>query len=160
MASVVLQRSRKKRLEQGHPWVYGNEIASVEGNPEAGDLVNITNHQGRYLATGYYNPTSQITVRAVSYQPIEQMDQLFFTERFRSCLKHRERFLQEENAYRLVYGEADFLPGLIVDRFGDVLVVQLLTLGMDKRRKEIVDALVEVMQPQGIYERSDVRFVS
>ncbi|GAF07019.1 LSU m5C1962 methyltransferase RlmI [Paenibacillus pini JCM 16418] len=84
------------------------------------------------------------------------MDQLFFTERFRSCLKHRERFLQEENAYRLVYGEADFLPGLIVDRFGDVLVVQLLTLGMDKRRKEIVDALVEVMQPQGIYERSDV----
>ncbi len=156
LASVILQKGRKKRLEQGHPWIYKNEIESVEGNPQPGDLVQVMNHQGRYLATGYYNPASQITVRAVSYREIEQMDQAFFAERFLSCLKHRERFLQDANAYRLVYGEADFLPGLIVDRFDDVLVIQLLTMGMDTRRKEIVDALVEVMNPRGIYERSDV----
>lgn len=156
MASVVLVRSRKKRLEQGHPWIYNNEIASVEGSPEPGDLVDVVNHQGRYLATGYYNPASQITVRVISYHPVETMDRAFFAERFRGCLEHRERFLKGDNAYRLVYGEADFLPGLIVDRFGDVLVVQLLTLGMDVHRTDIVDALVEVLSPQGIYERSDV----
>ncbi len=156
LASVVLQKNRKKRLEQGHPWIYSNEIETTEGDPQPGDLVHVKSHQGRYLATGYYNPASQITVRAVSYREIERMDRAFFAERFRSCLKHRERFLKEGNAYRLVYGEADFLPGLIVDRFDDVLVVQLLTLGMDIRRQDIVDALVEVMNPRGIYERSDV----
>jgi 23S rRNA (cytosine1962-C5)-methyltransferase len=156
LASVILHRSHKKRIEQGHPWVYKSEIASVEGEPEAGQLVDVLNHQKRYLGTGYYNSASQITVRIVSYRKLEGMDQDFFVERFRNCLQHRERFIKGENAYRLVYGEADFLPGLIVDRFNDILVVQLLTLGMDVCRKAIVDALVEVMQPQGIYERSDV----
>ena len=136
MPSVTLERSRKKRLEHAHPWIFNNEIASVDGNPEPGDLVNVLNHQGRYLATGYYNPASQITVRVVAYQPLEseQMDTAFFVARFRDCLRHRERFIQDGEAYRLVYGEADFLPGLIVDRFGSILVVQLLTLGMDRCR--------------------------
>lgn len=156
MPSVILERSRKKRLEQGHPWVYKSEIASVEGEPKPGDVVSVLNHQGRFLASGYYNPQSQITVRTVSYEPVETMDKAFFAARFQECLKHRERFIGDENAYRLVYGEADFLPGLIVDRFDDVLVMQLLTLGMDRCREDIVNALVEVVQPKGIYERSDV----
>ncbi len=155
VASVILSRSRKKRLELGHPWVYKSEIESVEGEPVAGSLVQVLDHRRRFLATGYYNPASQITVRAVSFVTLEKMDAAFFVERFRECLKHRERFVHE-NAYRLVYGEADFLPGLIVDRFGDVLVIQLLTLGMDVCRDAIVEALVTVMQPVGIYERSDV----
>lgn len=156
MAAVILQRGRKKRLEQGHPWIYNNEIARVEGEPAPGELVQILGHQGKFLAVGYYNPQSQITVRVVSYQPLETMDHSFFAARFAECLAHRERFLGDTDAYRLVYGEADFLPGLIVDRFADVLVVQILTLGMDVCREAIVSALVEVMQPQGIYERSDV----
>ncbi|MDP4096997.1 class I SAM-dependent rRNA methyltransferase [Paenibacillus sp. P96] len=156
MASVILERGRKKRLEQGHPWVFKNEITSVEGDPAAGEVVAIVNHQGRFLASGYYNPASQITVRVVSYQPLERMDKEFFAARFRDCLQHRHRFIAEGDAYRLVYGEADFLPGLVVDRFKDVLVVQLLTLGMDRRREEITEALVEVFGPAGIYERSDV----
>ncbi|WP_438346886.1 class I SAM-dependent rRNA methyltransferase [Paenibacillus sp. FA6] len=156
MASVILQRSQKKRLEHGHPWVFKSEIATVEGDPEAGQLVSVLNHQKKYLGTGYYNPASQITVRIVSYRPIESMDQAFFTERLQNCLQHRERFTPGETAYRLVYGEADFLPGLIVDRFGDVLVIQLLTLGMDLCRNDIVASLIEVMHPEGIYERSDV----
>lgn len=155
MPSVILQRGRKKRLEQGHPWIYSNEIEKVEGEPEPGSLVAVLDWRGKFLATGYYNPASQITVRAVSYQPLEAMDVSFFIQRFEHCLAHRGRFVRE-NAYRLVYGEADFLPGLIVDRFGDILVVQLLTLGMDRCRDSIVEALVSVLQPAGIYERSDV----
>lgn len=156
MPSVILDRNRKKRLEESHPWVFKSEIATVEGSPAPGEIVQVMNHQGRFLASGYYNPNSQITVRVVSYQPLEKMDTAFFAARFRDCLNHRERFIGEENAYRLVYGEADFLPGLIVDRFADVLVVQLLTLGMDRCRESIVEALVEVLSPLGIYERSDV----
>lgn len=155
MGSIILQRSRRKRLEQGHPWIFRNEIENVEGEPTPGSLVEVLDHRRRYLATGYYNPASQITVRVVSYAPLEQMDVDFFVARFRDCLKHRERFVKED-AYRFVYGEADFLPGLTVDRFGDVLVVQLLTLAMDQCRDIIVQALVEVLQPVGIYERSDV----
>lgn len=155
MATVVLQRSRKKRLEQGHPWVFKNEIETVEGEPVPGGLVEIMDYRRRYLATGYYNPASQITVRVVSYTPLTEMDTSFFVRRFTECLKHRERFVNE-SSYRLVYGEADFLPGLIVDKFGDVLVVQLLTLGMDRCREQIVTALTEVLRPVGIYERSDV----
>lgn len=156
MAEVILQRARKKRLEQGHPWVFATEIAEIKGEAEPGELVHVHNHQGRHFATGYYNPASQIRVRIVSSSPLAEMDTAFFVERFTRCLQHRERFLPGAEAYRLVYGEADFLPGLIVDRFGDVLVVQLLTLGMDKRRQEIVEALVQVVGPKGIYERSDV----
>ncbi|HEY4392196.1 MAG TPA: class I SAM-dependent rRNA methyltransferase [Paenibacillus sp.] len=155
MASVILNKTRKKRLEQAHPWVYRNEIESVEGEAEPGSLVQIYDHRRKFLATGYYNPASQITVRVVSYRQLEMMDLEFFTERFKECLDHRERFVGGD-AYRLVYGEADFLPGLIVDRFADVLVVQLLTLGMDKCREAIVEALVKVLQPSAIYERSDV----
>ncbi|MEJ8304204.1 class I SAM-dependent rRNA methyltransferase [Saccharibacillus sacchari] len=155
MAKVILDKNRKKRLEEGHPWIYKSEIASTEGNPAPGDVVEVTDHRGKPLGTGYYNENSQITVRLLSHGKVEQMDEAFFVSRFRDCLRHRDRFVVG-TAYRLVYGEADFLPGLIVDRFDDVLVVQILTLGMDRRRAEIVNALVEVMRPVGIYERSDV----
>lgn len=156
LASVILTKSRKKRVEQGHPWIYKNEIESVEASAEPGQLVEVKNHQGRYLATGYYNPASQITVRVVSYEPVTTMDKAFFVRKFDQALQHRDRFVTGGDAYRLIYGEADYVPGLVVDRFGDVLVVQILTLGMDLCREAIVEALVEVVQPKGIYERSDV----
>ncbi|UVI33602.1 class I SAM-dependent rRNA methyltransferase [Paenibacillus spongiae] len=154
-AKVILKRERKKRLEQGHPWLYASEIDRMDGSAEPGSLVDIVNHQGRYLATGYWNPQSQITVRVVAYKAIEAMDEAFFRERFKQCAQHRRRFVEGKDC-RLVYGEADFLPGLVVDRFGGVLVIQLLTLGMEVNRDTIVDMLVEVFAPQGIYERSDV----
>lgn len=152
---IVLQKARKKRTEQGHPWIFASEIDRMEGEAAAGDLVDVATAQGKYLATGYWNPKSQITVRIVSYRPDIEMDEAFFAERFRECAAHRRRFVAGSDC-RLVYGEADFLPGLVVDRFGGVLVIQLLTLGMDIRREAIVKALVEVFAPQGIYERSDV----
>jgi 23S rRNA (cytosine1962-C5)-methyltransferase len=156
MAAVILTRSRKKRLEAGHPWVFGTEIAAVEGDPQPGAIVGIYDHARRFLASGYYNPQSQIRVRVVDYKPLPDMDAAFFRARFERCREHRRRFVPDADACRLVYGEADLLPGLIVDKFGDVLVVQILTLGMDVRRDAIVSALVDVFAPRGIYERSDV----
>ncbi|XEC96806.1 class I SAM-dependent rRNA methyltransferase [Paenibacillus tarimensis] len=155
-AKIVLNRSRKPRLELGHPWIFGNETDRMDGEAVPGGLVDVVDHKGRYLATGYWNPESQIRVRIIAYRPIEEMDKAFFAERLERCKGHRERFIPGQSDCRLVYGEADFLPGLTVDRFGGVLVVQLLTLGMDVRREALVDALVEVFEPQGIYERSDV----
>ena len=156
MAAVILHKKRKPRLEQGHPWVYKSEIERIEGEIQPGQLVSVQTHQGKYLATGYYNEASQLTVRIVSYSPLEAMTTDFFVDRFTRCFGHRQRFVKGAQSYRLVYGEADFLPGLIVDKFENTLVVQLLTLGMDRCRESIVEALVQVMKPAGIYERSDV----
>ncbi|WP_442603691.1 class I SAM-dependent rRNA methyltransferase [Paenibacillus sp. KN14-4R] len=156
MTAVYLHKKRKPRIEGAHPWVFASEIERVEGEPVPGSIVTVRNHVGMFLAAGYYNPKSQITVRIMSYEELEDTSVEFFAERFRRCQDHRARFVPGADACRLVYGEADFLPGLIVDRFGDILVVQILTLGMDTRREQIVQALVEVFQPKGIYERSDV----
>lgn len=156
MAAVFLNKKRKPRVEQGHPWVYKSEIERTDGEIVPGQLVSVQNHLGKYLATGYYNEASQLTVRIVSYSPLEAMTTAFFVERFTRCFQHRQRFVKGAQSYRLVYGEADFLPGLIIDKFENTLVVQLLTLGMDLCRENIVEALVQVMNPAGIYERSDV----
>ena len=92
--------------------------------------LQVLSHIGQFLAVGYYNPKSQIVVRVVSYKPLEAMTKLFFAERFRQCLALRTNdLLQQGDSYRLVYGEADFLPGLIVDKFADILVVQILNFG-------------------------------
>ncbi|WP_276355999.1 class I SAM-dependent rRNA methyltransferase [Cohnella caldifontis] len=153
---AVLTRTRRPRLEQGHPWVYANEIERWEGEPEPGGLAQLVDAKGKFLAVGYVNPFSQIAVRVVSYTPLEAMDAAFFRSRFERCAAFRSRFVGDAVSCRLVYGEADFLPGLIVDRFSDVLVVQVLTLGMEKTRDVWLPALIEVFRPAGVYERSDV----
>ncbi|QJD83658.1 class I SAM-dependent rRNA methyltransferase [Cohnella herbarum] len=155
-AAVWLNKGRRQRLEEGHPWIYANEIAKMEGEAKPGQLVEVKDHRGQLLGTGYWNPASQITVRIVAYGPLEAMDEDFFRKRFERAKDHRYRFLGEETSCRLVYGEADFLPGLVVDRFNDVLVVQVLTLGMDVAKEAWLPALVDVFAPRGIYERSDV----
>lgn len=155
-ASVWLNKGRRPRLEEGHPWIYANEIAKTEGQTEPGQLVLVRDHRGMLLGTGYWNPASQITVRVVSFGTLESMDNEFFRSRFELAGEHRRRFLGEGASCRLVYGEADFLPGLIVDRFDNVLVVQVLSLGMEKARDAWLPALIDVFVPRGIYERSDV----
>jgi len=155
-AAVWLIKGRRPRLEEGHPWIYANEIAKTEGADEPGQLVEVRDHRGQPLGTGYWNPASQITVRLVSYGQLESMDGDFFRKRFKRALAHRVRFLGEGASCRLVFGEADFLPGLVVDRFGGVLVVQVLSLGMEKARAHWLPALIDVFSPQGVYERSDV----
>jgi 23S rRNA (cytosine1962-C5)-methyltransferase len=156
MATVILNKKRKKRLEAGHPWVFANEIDRMEGEAQPGDIVTVQQNNGKFLARGYYNPRSQIAVRVMSYHPTEEIDQEFFTRRIRQAWAYRRRFVEDTNACRLVYGEADFLPGLIVDKFGDVLVIQVLSLGMDVRKPLVLEALKTVFEPKAIYERSDV----
>jgi len=156
VAALILNKTRKKRLEAGHPWIYRNEVERIDGDAAPGALADVFDHRGKYLATAYVNPASQMIGRVVSYRPIERMDKAFFAERFRVCLEIRRRFTDDPRYCRMVYGEADFLPGLTVDRFGDVLVVQIVTLGMDVARDAIVEALVDAFEPRTIYERSDV----
>ena len=156
MTTVVLHKKRKKRLELGHPWVFNNEIERIDGEPEPGDIVSITDHRGQFLAKGYYNPRSQISVRVLTYNEAEEIDQAFFTKKVREAWEYRQRVVDDTNACRLIYGEADLLPGLIVDKFADVLVIQVLSLGIDMRKGLIIEALKEVIRPKAIYERSDV----
>jgi len=156
VATLVLKSSRKKRLEAGHPWIFKNEVERIDGEPEPGGIVEVTDHRGKFLASAYVNPVSQMIGRVVSYGKLERMDKAFFVERFRACVNVRERFVDDPRYCRIVYGEADFLPGLTVDRFGDTLVLQIVTLGMDRVRGDIVEALVDVFAPKTIYERSDV----
>lgn len=156
MAKLILNTTRKKRLEAGHPWIYANEVERQEGDLEPGSVVEVLDHRGKFLASAYVNPASRMIGRVVSYQPMGRMDLAFFVERFRICLEVRSRFMEDVRYGRMVYGEADFLPGLTVDRFGDVMVVQIVTLGMDLVRDTMVQALVEVFAPKTVYERSDV----
>lgn len=156
LAKAYLKKQRKKRLENGHPWVYLSEIERVEGNPQSGDVVEVVNHAGVFLAKGYLNLNSQLAVRILTYNPKEEIDQRFFTKRVREAWEFRKRFLNDDNACRVIYGEADFLPGVVVDKFADVLVIQILSLGMERLRDQLVQGLIDVIQPKGIYERSDV----
>lgn len=158
MATVYLAKGRQKRVEEGHPWIYQTEIERVEGEFSPGDVVDVADHRGRFLARGYINPRSTIAVRIFTRRP-EEIDRDFFRRRILSAWEFRQRIFlpgqQETDALRVIYGEADFLPGLIVDKFADYLVVQTLTLGIDRWKPVLVDLLQEILQPKGIFERND-----
>ncbi|ASA96706.1 class I SAM-dependent rRNA methyltransferase [Anoxybacillus flavithermus] len=156
MANVFLKRKRKKRLELGHPWVFQSEVDYIEGDFEPGDFVNVYNHQRHFLAKGYINPKSQMIVRVLTQNPNDELNAQFFMNRIRQAWAYRERMIPGVRSCRAVYGEADFLPGLIVDKYEDVLVVQILSLGMEKRKEWILQALLDVFQPKAIYLRNDV----
>lgn len=155
MAKVILERKRKKRLEQGHPWIYKSEVEHIEGDFEPGDFVDVYNHQGHFLAKGYINPRSQMIVRILSYTK-EEITECFFVDKIRKAWELRKRMIPGVNSCRAIYGEADFLPGLVVDKYEDVLVVQIMALGMEVRKEWILKGLLEVFQPKAIYLRNDV----
>ncbi len=157
-ARVRLKKGKEKRLLSGHPWVYRGDIDAVRGPASPGDVVLLENFRGKPLGLGYYNPLSLITVRFLTENPEEEIDAAFFARRIQRALGYRLRLFREEktNAFRVVFAEADFLPGLIVDRFDALLVVQFLTMGMERKREVILEALEGVLCPEGIYERSDV----
>ncbi len=156
MAVVQLARGRSRRIAAGHPWVYQTEVEAVKGHVEPGDIVDVVDHRGKFHGRGYINPASQILVRLLTSHE-EPVDAGFFQRRLTRAWEYRRRMLPGADACRVVFGEADFLPGLIVDRFGPVLVVQTLALGIDRWRPEIVDILQDMLAPEGIYERNDAR---
>ncbi|MDI6872187.1 MAG: class I SAM-dependent rRNA methyltransferase [Bacillota bacterium] len=153
-ATVVLKRGRDQRLRSGHAWVYAGEVDRVEGEPAPGDLVALTNSAGHFLGLGYYNPASQIVVRRLT-EGDEPVDREFFRRRLARALSLRAAALPGATSCRLVFGEGDGLPGLIVDRFEDVLVWQVLTLGMEVRQEMLAELLVELVAPAGLYARND-----
>nr|WP_041459076.1 class I SAM-dependent rRNA methyltransferase [Ammonifex degensii] len=155
MARVILLPGKERRLLAGHLWVYEGEIKKVEGEVEPGGIVSVYSSRGKFLGRGYFNPHSQITVRLLTRED-EEINESFLRRRLEAALAFRQRVVKEASAYRLVNGEGDLLPGLVVDRYGDYLVVQVLTLGMEKLRPLLIPLLVELLSPRGIYERSDV----
>lgn len=156
MANVILRRGAHKRIQGGHPWLFKTEVESIEGEYAAGDIVDVITGKGRFLGRGFINPRSQIIVRMLTDKQ-EEIDEAFFRKRIEAAWRYRKQILQEPEYCRLVFGEADFLPGLVVDKFGEYLVVQTLALGMDIRMDIILKILDELIAPIGIYERNDVR---
>ena len=155
MARAILLPGKEKRVYTCHPWVFLSDIDRVEGDCLPGDIVEIVSSKGRFLAQGYYNPNSQIALRIMSYRQDEAIDRELIFRRIHDAVEYRRAFADLKSC-RLVFAESDRLPALIVDAFGDVLVIQCLALGMERFKKDVVDALVEEMHPQGIWERNDV----
>ncbi len=154
MNSAILIPGKEKRVLGGHPWVFRSDIAKVEGNPEPGEVVQVCSTKGRFLAMAYYNPLSQITLRVLSLRE-EPIDEAFIRRRVHEAIAYRKAFADLRSC-RLVFAESDRLPALIVDSFGDILVLQCLSLGMERFKSVVVSALAEEMRPAGIYERNDV----
>lgn len=154
MATVFLKEGRESTVLRGHPWVFSGAIAQVQGG-EAGGIVDLCDCSGTFLARGYYNPRSQIAVRVLSRQRVK-IDEAFFRQRLQRGIAWREGILSADtNACRLINAEGDLLPGLVCDRYGDYLVLQFNTAGIDKFRETIVKILAETLSPKMMYDRSD-----
>ena len=152
---VVVARGKESPLRARHPWLYSSAIAGVRGAPEPGDLVAVVDSRGRPLGQGYYNPRSQIAVRLLRFDD-GPVDEALWRERLVRAAAAREELTGETEALRLVNAESDGLPGLVVDRYRDFLVLQALTLGIERRKQALVELLSGLFSPRGIYERSDV----
>jgi 23S rRNA (cytosine1962-C5)-methyltransferase len=153
-AHLILRRHQDRRVRGGHPWVFSNEVAEVRGAPADGDLVEVHDARGAFLGRAYYNRHSLICARLLT-RGRDEIDVAFFVKRIERAVRFRETLLPGAEAVRLVYGEADQLPGLVVDRYGDVLSVQVLTLGMEVRADLVRAALEHVCAPRGAVRVAD-----
>lgn len=159
MTTLTVHADRVGPILGRHPWVFAGALVAVPEGLETGAAVRLAGPDGRFLAQGYFNGYSQIAVRVWSWEAGEAVDEAFFRRRIERALALRERLLAgtDTNAYRLVFSENDLLPGLIVDRYADVLCLQCHTRGIEAWRDTIVRALVGVLAPAGIYERSEAK---
>ncbi|MGD2164270.1 MAG: class I SAM-dependent rRNA methyltransferase [Anaerolineae bacterium] len=167
MSSVVLKQGRAKPILRRHPWIFSGSIQRVEGDPQDGDIVDVLDAGRNWLARGYFNRHSQIRVRLLTWEEDCCIDQAFWDSRIEQAIAARGSLglgapalrQPDTTAYRLVHAESDYVPGLIVDRYADWLIVQFLTLGVDRQRDAILQSLVSSLEGdgiRGIYERSDV----
>lgn len=154
MYNVFLKKHEEKRVADGHAWVYANEVQKIEGKGKNGELATVFDASGRFIGKGYINHLSKILVR-IMIRDDREADLAFFKERIKRADDYRKK-LGFTDCYRMVFAEADELPALIVDKYHDVLCVQVLSLGMEQNKPLIVEALCELFAPRGIYERSDV----
>ncbi len=158
MITVRLKQGRERALENRHPWIFSGAIDRLDRGAEPGQTVEIADAQGTIRALGYLNPRSQIAIRILSWDPNEQIDRAFLRRRLQASIARRQSLpgLADTTACRLVNAESDGMPGLIVDCYDEWLVLQSLTAGIERLKREIADVLMELLEPRGIYERSDV----
>ena len=155
MTKVFLNKKLSPRITGGHPWIFGNELQPIANtNLKPGDLVEVYTNDKKFIGIGYFNPQSQITVRLLTHKK-EAISAQFFYEKILKAWQYRKKLGYQQNC-RLVFGEADDLPALIIDKFNDYFVIQTLALGIDIWKPAIVAALEKIFQPKGIYERNDV----
>ena len=155
MTTVYLKRKIATRILNGHPWVFRNEVEKFDETINPGDIVEVVSWDKKFIGKGYINPRSQILVRILTRNKNEEINEDFFLHRLTECWEYRKKLGYTENC-RLVFGEADSLPQLIIDKFNDYLVIQTLALGIDIWKPAIVNALNKIFNPKGIYERNDV----
>ena len=162
-ARITVTPKGERALTGGHPWVYEGEVVSLEGTAEDGGLVDVVSRRGSWLGCGFYNSRSKIRVRLVSRNANDDFSDEFWTRRLRYAWEYRKTVMGETDSRccRIIFGEADFFPGLTVDRFGDVLVAQVLSLGVERFKHRLFPLLVDILRQdgqdiRGVYERNDV----
>jgi 23S rRNA (cytosine1962-C5)-methyltransferase len=158
MFLVILKKSADKFIKRKHPWIFSGAIEKVEGNPSNGESVHIFNSDKKFVGYGSYSPASQIRVRVWSFDPEEKVDEKFFKSKVEQAYSIREKIIDTSrtNAYRIINAESDGIPGLIADRYGEILICQFLSAGAEFFKEMIVETLNDAFKPAGIYERSDV----
>jgi len=152
---IILKPKEEIRIQEGHPWVFNNEIDQISGYIQSGEIAYVYSSKNVFVGKGFLNTSSKIFVRILSRIEDEVIDKNFFANIIQQANQAR-RDLGYENSYRVLFAEADGIPGLIIDKYGDYLSVQILSLGIDLRKQMFVDILVQLFNPKGIYERSDV----
>jgi len=155
MCKVYLKRKISQRIANGHPWIFTNEVEKLDDYVKPSDIVDVFFHDGKFAGRGYINPKSQILVRLLTRNKKDEINEQFFADRIAQCWEYRKKIGYKENC-RLVFGEADELPQLIIDKFNDYFVIQTLALGIDKWKPVFVKAINQLFKPKGIYERNDV----
>lgn len=155
MAKATLNPGRERRVHRGHPWVFRSDIARVDGAFTPGDTVDVVSSHGTFLGRAMYNPASQIALRMFTRHD-EPVDDAFIRERVRRAVDYRRTFADLKSC-RVIFAESDGLPALIADSFGDVLVIQCLALGMERFKQAAVEALIDMLKPAGVWERSDAK---
>jgi 23S rRNA (cytosine1962-C5)-methyltransferase len=156
MTAIRLKKNEDRRIRSGHPWVFSNEIERIDGEREPGISAELFDAGGGFLGCGYYTPHSLIAFRLLSRHHEDLDGVLFYEQRIAAALAHRRTIYPELQTFRAVYGESDFLPGLVVDKYGDYLSLQMLSAGMELRRALILEALQRIFAPRGIIARNDV----
>ena len=151
---LILKKNQDRRIRAGHPWIFSNEVGRLDGSPADGDVVDVHDARGAFLGRGYYNRHSLICARLLT-RGQDEIDLDFFVKRLERAVEYRRAVAPDTQALRLVHGEADQLPGLVVDRYGDFLAVQVLTLGMEVRADLVRQALEQVVRPRGAVRVAD-----
>ena len=158
MHSILrLKKGKEKAVRQQHPWVFSGALEPSKQTLKNGEIVALTDYQGQFLAYGFYNDQSRVAIRLLEWNGESVIDEFWWRQRIQRAVQFRQSIFQEAqtNTYRLIFSEADYLPGLIVDRFADYLSVQILSSGMERLKPIILDELNQLLQPKGIFDRSD-----